>query len=81
MDAMNSKSGTPLAQFALDRMREAHKKGNGIRLSWEELDAFSRTLIGSWWCQPNPELESSEDNQLNDADAKQCSCASDQGGP
>lgn len=52
-----SVSGTPKAQYALHRMRRAFERGKGVRLSWEELDDFNRTLIGEWWNQPNPEEE------------------------
>lgn len=38
-----------LSNLALYRMSEAHKKGRGVRLSWEELHAFSIQLIGQWW--------------------------------
>ncbi|TET83076.1 MAG: hypothetical protein E3J46_12785 [Desulfobacteraceae bacterium] len=34
---------------ALQRMRNAHEKGRGVRLSWAELHDISTTLIGEWW--------------------------------
>ena len=42
----------PLSQKALNRMHKAYKEGRGCRLSWEELEEFSRTIIGEWWNTP-----------------------------
>lgn len=33
---------------ALLRMRKAHQAGRGVRLSAEELDAFSVEMLGQW---------------------------------
>jgi len=35
--------------FALLRMRKAHEFGRGVRLSFEELQAFSVETIAEWW--------------------------------
>lgn len=34
---------------ALARMRDAQAAGRGVRLSKDELDAFSVELLGQWW--------------------------------
>jgi len=34
---------------ALLRMRKALMDGKGVRLTFEELQAFNVTMIGQWW--------------------------------
>lgn len=38
-----------ITNSALARMRDAHSRGKGVRLSHVELSAFSVELIGQWW--------------------------------
>lgn len=39
---------------ALDRMRNAYLSGRGVRLTWEELEAMSRSILGEIWEQESP---------------------------
>lgn len=39
---------------ALDRMKIAFDAGKGVRLSWAELEAMNRSVIGQWWNEKNP---------------------------
>jgi hypothetical protein len=50
MDESNRK----LCDDALRRMRRAHERGTGCRLTAEMLNAVSVTLIGQWWGELKP---------------------------
>lgn len=39
---------------ALDRMRKAFEAGRGVRLTWRELEAMNRSVMGEWWSEDNP---------------------------
>lgn len=41
-------------QDLLNRMKQAHHKGRGIRISAEELAELSATFLGELWDQPDP---------------------------
>ena len=42
------------AQQALNKMRRAHSRGTGTRLTQEEVRSLSLTLIGEMWEQDDP---------------------------
>lgn len=38
-----------ISNAALLRMRKALNSGHGVRLTWDELSAFSVEVLGDWW--------------------------------
>lgn len=47
-----------ICQDVLNRMRKAHEKGRGVRLSFDDLEALSiGTSLGELWDQPDPRKE------------------------
>lgn len=48
------------AHDVLNRMKKAHDKGRGIRISAEELHWLSVTSIGSMWEDEDPRKENNE---------------------
>jgi hypothetical protein len=44
------------AHDVLNRMRTAHKKGRGIRVTAAELNALSLTSMGELWEAPDPRM-------------------------
>lgn len=38
-----------VSNAALSRMKTNFERGKGVKLSWEELEVFNRSLIGEWW--------------------------------
>lgn len=44
-----------VTNLALLRMRKAHEAGRGVRLSHDELHAFSVELLGQWWLAIRPD--------------------------
>lgn len=59
----DGKLGT--AHDALNRMRAAYDRGHGVRLSWIELEALNRTIIGEIWHQPDPRNTQGSDTMLD----------------
>jgi hypothetical protein len=46
---------------ALLRMRKAHEAGRGVRLTADELDAFSVENLGAWWASIDDDGNNSEE--------------------
>ena len=46
------------AQDALDRMRRAHQRGTGCRLTPQMIDSLAVTHIGEMWEEDRPETDS-----------------------
>lgn len=44
------------AQQALNKLRRAHSRGTGTRLTREEVRSLSLTLIGEMWEQDDPRI-------------------------
>lgn len=45
------------AHEALDRMRRAHERGTGCRLTAEMIAALGLTFLAEIWSDPNPTKE------------------------
>jgi hypothetical protein len=50
-----------MTNAALLRMRKANEAGRGVRLSANELDAFSVELLGEWWHSIDEEGRNTQD--------------------
>lgn len=44
-------------QDVLNKMKRAHDRGTGCRLTAEDIHALSVTMIGQWWSQDDPRKE------------------------
>lgn len=51
---MSASNKIPCDQDILNRIRDAHLKGKGIRLSWAELEVLNWTQIGQIWSDADP---------------------------